>query len=46
MNWWGSGFATIIIYGSYFQGEEEEFALITENNLNILTESGNDILVE
>ena len=46
MNFWGSGFIPIIIYGSYFQGEEEEFALLTENNFNILTESGNDILVE
>ncbi|MDP4145627.1 MAG: hypothetical protein Q8936_14265 [Bacillota bacterium] len=46
MNWFGSGFITIIIYGSSFVGPEEEFSLLTENGLNILTENGDDILVD
>lgn len=46
MNWWGSGFVTIINYGSIAQAVEENFAILTENGINLTTESGNDLLTE
>jgi hypothetical protein len=47
MNWFGSGFIQIIIYGGGAQAIEEANALITEDGtLNILTELSQDILTE
>jgi hypothetical protein len=46
MNWWGSGFIPVIIYASAGGFIEDKFVLQTENNLDILTESGEEILVE
>lgn len=48
MNWQGSGFVPIIIYSlvAVGGGESDSFSLITESNLNILTENGNNIDIE
>lgn len=47
MNWFGSGFIPIIIYGTTAEAVEEANALITENGANnIWTESSKDILTE
>ena len=47
MNWYGSGFITIINYSSAMsEALTEEHTILTENNLNILTESSQDILIE
>ena len=46
MNWWGGGFIPIIIYGTFQDSVEEQNAIITENGLNILTETSQDILTE
>jgi len=47
MNVLGTGFITILIYSNGSEASEESHSLITESGaLNILTESGNDILVE
>ena len=45
MNWFGSGFVPIIIYATGGSSAVDYGALVTENNLDILTESGNEILV-
>jgi hypothetical protein len=42
----GTGFITVLIYGSGGGAIQEVFALLTENNLNILTESSQDIEIE
>ena len=43
--WYGGGFIPIIIYGA--QGStSDSFGLLTENNINILTESGSNIDIE
>ena len=42
----GSGFITIINYSAGAAAFAEEFSLITENNIDILTESGLNILIE
>lgn len=42
----GSGFITILTYGSGGGAIQEVFALLTENDINILTENSNNILVE
>ena len=46
MNWIGSGFVTIINYGTFGGGVEEEFSILTENNFNLTTESSSDLLTE
>lgn len=46
MHWWGSGFIPIITYAASAGAEAESFAITTENNLDILTESSLQILVE
>lgn len=46
MNWFGSGFITIIIYGSIGAAVEEKFSILTESGMNLLTESGSDLLTE
>lgn len=45
MNWFGSGFCPIIIYGAFSEAILEDDALITENNFDILTENAQNILV-
>jgi hypothetical protein len=44
MNYVGGGFIPIINYSSIAESILEEFSLMTENNLDILTESGSFIL--
>ena len=46
--WWGSGFITQILYATFADasGETDSNALLTENNLNILTETGFNIDTE
>ena len=47
MNWWGSGFVPILIYGSFSQSDLEDFTIITETtNLDLLTENGMNLLTE
>lgn len=46
MNWIGSGFVPIIIYGTIFSGVEENFSILTENGSNLTTEGGDDLLIE
>lgn len=46
MNWFGSGFVTIINYGSFAEAIEESFVLLTEDGNNLFTEDGNDLLIE
>ena len=46
MNWWGSGFIPIIIYASIAEASQQDDTLITENGFDILTESGQELLVE
>jgi len=46
MNWWGSGFVPILIYAAGASTAADDKALLTENNLNILTETGQDIDTE
>ena len=46
MNWIGSGFVSIINYGSGGQAVEEQFVILTESGLNLLAEDGRDLLTE
>lgn len=46
MNWYGSGFITIINYASGASMANESFAILTENSLDILTESSAELLTE
>jgi len=48
MNWYGSGFVPIIIYASTtgVGAGDDVNALLTENNLNILTENSQFIDTE
>lgn len=46
MNWYGSGFITVIIYGAFSGAIEEDHAILTENNFELLTEDGKPILIE
>lgn len=46
MNWYGSGFITIINYASTADAPGEAFELITENNIDILTELSQELLIE
>ena len=46
MNVFGSGFIKQIIDGTLEGAEQDEFALLTEDNKQILTEDGRTILVE
>jgi hypothetical protein len=43
---WGSGFITILVYATGSGGLSPADALLTENSLDILTESSNFILTE
>ena len=43
---WVGGFIPIIIYGGGISAEQEQNALLTENNFDIFTESSNSILTE
>lgn len=40
MHWWGSGFITQIVYAGLAGQVDDSFALLTESDLNILTENG------
>ena len=44
--WPGSGFISIIIYATGGGSALNDNQLLTENNLDILTESSNTILIE
>ncbi len=46
MNIWGSGFIPIIIYSFGGAVIREDKAILTENNLELLTEAGNELLIE
>ncbi len=46
MNWWGSGFVPIIIYAAASSAAIDFTSIVTESNLDILTEDGKEILVE
>jgi hypothetical protein len=46
MNWVGGGFITIILYALGQQSEEQDNSLLTEDNFDILTEAGDNILTE
>lgn len=46
MNWYGSGFITIINYSSTTESFQEDDTILTENSLDILTESGMELLAE
>jgi hypothetical protein len=46
MNWYGSGFITIILYATGGAAALNENELLTENNLDILTELSQSILTE
>jgi len=46
MHWWGSGFITIINYSSIAEASQQDDTLITESGLDILTEAGQELLVE
>lgn len=43
---WGSGFISVLIYATGFGAEEEQNAILTENNFDILTESSLSLLTE
>lgn len=43
---WGSGFITQIIYAAGASTVDDSKALLTENSLNILTETGQNIDTE
>lgn len=45
-NWVGSGFIPILIYQTLSSEGEEENALLTENNLFVLTEDSKELLTE
>lgn len=45
-SWWGSGFITQIIYASFGEATGQDNTLITENNFDLLTEDGRELLVE
>lgn len=44
--WPGSGFISIILYASGIGTEQEQKAILTENNLDILTETSLSLLTE
>lgn len=46
MNWFGSGLIPILIYASAGEIIADQTAILTENNLNVLTESSQDIETE
>ena len=46
MNWYGSGFITIINYASGAQGAMEANTIDTESGQNILTEDSRELLIE
>lgn len=46
MFWIGGGFIPITIYGISGVASMEEFAITTETNIDLLTESGDTLQVE
>jgi hypothetical protein len=46
MNWIGSGFIPVLLYGVGSIAREDAFALLTESSIEILTENSDAILVE
>lgn len=46
MNWWGSGFITQIIYAAISGAGDDQFNILTESNLDLLTENGDDLQIE
>lgn len=46
MNWIGTGFIPIIIYGGFSESHEEATTIITENNLDLLAENGKELQTE
>lgn len=46
MHWYGSGFITIINYSSIGEASQQADFILTENNLDILTESGHELETE
>jgi hypothetical protein len=46
MNWYGGGFLNVLCYSIFAIAIAENNTLLTENNFDILTEDGQDILVE
>lgn len=46
MNIWGGGFIPIILYATGGASVLNDNQLLTENNIDILTETGNTILIE
>ncbi len=47
MNWYGSGFVVLLLYGVFGNAPNENDSLITEStNLDILTELSQNILTE
>jgi len=47
MNWWeGGGFIQIINYSGIAEAMTEGFAILTENDFDILTELSQELLVE
>ncbi len=46
MNWYGGGFVPIIIYAAGGSAAIDFNSIVTENNFDILTQDGNEILVE
>jgi hypothetical protein len=43
---WGSGFITILIYGSLGEAAQESKAILTENNFDLLAENGDELFTE
>jgi len=46
MQWWGSGFIPIILYGTGGGSVLNDNQLLTESNIDILTEISQTILIE
>jgi hypothetical protein len=46
MNWYGSGFIPIILYGSGLATAQDQNEILTENSLDILTQISQSILTE
>ncbi len=46
MQWWGSGFIPIILYGTGGASVLNDNQILTENSIDVLTETGQTILIE
>lgn len=44
--WWGSGFITQLIYAAQIGADLQQLNLISEDNLDLLTEDSTNIQVE